>query len=245
MTTVSDRPMHAARIDIGAISHNVRTIRGRTAGDVMAALTADGYGHGLVETARAALDGGAMCLAVSALCDVATLRAAGIDAPVVASQRADPQEFSNSMVRIDCDLYGLGSDAEAEGLRPAMRVTALVIATKTIDAGDGVSYGYTYRAVRRTNLALVALGYADGLDRSASNRGALWLGGRMRAIAGRVAMNVVVLELGDDRTVVGEEAVLFGDSALGEPTAGDWAASIGQPVAGVVSTVGALLPRYY
>ena len=139
-------------------------------------------------------------------------------------------------------LYGLTDDPD---LRPAMRVSALVVGTKTIDAGEGVSYGLTYRAPARTNLALVGIGYADGLDRSAGNIASLLLGGVPRRIVGRVAMNALVLELNDGSAEVGDEAVVFGDPAVGEPRAHDWAERIGRSAAEVTSVFGRHLPRRF
>jgi len=139
-------------------------------------------------------------------------------------------------------LYGLTDDP---GLRPAMRVSAVVVATKTIDAGEGVSYGLTYRATARTNLALVGIGYADGLDRAAGNVASLLLNGVQRRIVGRVAMNALVLELNDGTAEVGDEAVVFGDPAAGEPHVRDWAAAIDRPPAEITSVFGRHMPRSY
>jgi alanine racemase len=126
-----------------------------------------------------------------------------------------------------------------------MRVSALVVGTKTIDAGDGVSYGHTYRAVARTNLALIGIGYADGLDRAASNVATLQLGGVQRRIAGRVAMNALVVDLGADTARIGEEAVVFGDPSRGEPSVVSWAASLGTSAAEVATAFGSHLPRIF
>jgi alanine racemase len=140
------------------------------------------------------------------------------------------------------DLYGLLAESR---FRPVMRVSALVVGTKTIEAGEGVSYGYTYRAARRTNLALVGIGYADGLDRRASNVASLRLGGRDRTIAGRVAMNALVLDLGDDTVAVGDEAIVFGDPQRGEPTVEGWADSIGISARQATTVFGSHLPRVF
>lgn len=138
------------------------------------------------------------------------------------------------------ELYGFADDPR---LRAAMRVSALVVGVKTIEAGDGVSYGYTWRASVRTNLALVGIGYADGVNRSASNVGSLLLGGLARRIVGRVAMNALVLELGDDEAKVGDEAVVYGDRRDGEPSISSWANAIGSSAAEVASVFGAHAAR--
>ena len=88
----------------------------------------------------------------------------------------------------------------------------------------GVSYGYDYRTDRETTLALVPLGYADGVPRQASGRGP----GRRSAarrftVAGRIAMDQFVVDVGDHPVAVGDEVVLFGDPTLGAPAADDWA----------------------
>jgi alanine racemase len=217
--------LHELRISWGAISANAEVLADR--GITIADLRADAYGHQLVSSAAAVLEGGATSLLVSSEADAAALDRAGIIAPVI-------REYGGPTM--GGALYGLDGV-----LRPAMRISARVVGIKTIQPGDGVSYGYTYRAPVRTNLALVALGYADGLDRWASNRGTVLLSGASRLIAGRVAMNVHVLELGDDTAAVGDEAVLFGDPAAGEPSVVDWASSIGASPAAVTSVFGARL----
>lgn len=219
--------VHHAQVSLEAVRDNAMQLV--NSGVVVADLRGDAYGHGLVETARAALDGGMSSLIVTRETDVAELRQAGISA-----------EVTPSPIAAGLALYGIQA-----GFRAALRVTAEVLGTRTIDAGEGVSYGHTWRSTRRTNLAMVALGYADGLDRSATNRGSIWLGGAARPIAGRVAMNVVMVDLGDGTAVVGETAVLFGDPAEGEPDVGGWAAAVGIAPAEATAALGSFLPRSY
>lgn len=73
-----------AVVDLGAIRENVRTLKSGTAADVLAVVKADGYGHGLVPSARAALDGGATWLGTAIVEEAIALRAAGIDVPILA-----------------------------------------------------------------------------------------------------------------------------------------------------------------
>jgi alanine racemase len=258
VSTLTEQLLREAHIDTRAIRHNAKTLVDRSLDvPVIADVSADGYGHGAVESAFAALDGGVTMLTVSDVAAAAELREGGIQVPISVSyfhsaddaRRAEELDVvlrrtldSWTLKEVGPHLYGLGGNGEA-GLRAAMRVTTRVVGTKTIEAGDGVSYGYTFRAARRTNLALVALGYADGLDRRAGNTASLWLGGKRRTIAGRVAMNVAVLDLGDDIVSIGDEAVVFGDPALGEPAADDWAASLGISAAEAATVFGRSLPR--
>lgn len=115
--------------------------------------------------------------------------------------------------------YGL-----APGSRPVMSVEGEVVAVKHVAEGEGVSYGYTYRTREPTSLALVGLGYSDGIPRLASNRAEALLSGCRRPVVGRIAMDQLVLDCGSDDPVAGDIVTLFGDPARGEPSASEWAA---------------------
>lgn len=341
-------------VDLDAIRHNVRRLRAGTTAEVMAVVKGDGYGHGMVPVARAALDAGATWLGACTLDEALALRAAGIEAPVLAwllapglplhegvaagvDLSAGSQELLGELVtaaklarrparvhvKLDTGLGRAGSPrgewaslleaaarAQAEGaievvglwshfarsdeighesidaqlsafrdglalaerlglrprwrhiansaailtrpdahfdlvragiamyglppvpgspsgLRPAMTVRARVIIAKRAPAGQGVSYGHTYTTSGPTTLAVVPLGYADGVSRAASNAAPVRLAGRNRTIAGRVCMDQFVLDCGDDEVHAGDVAVLFGPGDAGEPTADDWAAATG------------------
>jgi alanine racemase len=130
------------------------------------------------------------------------------------------------MVRPGVAIYGLdplGGDPAAYGLRPAMTVRARVILAKRVPAGVGVSYGHTYHPDRETTLALVPVGYGDGVPRAAGNRAPVLAGGAQRPIAGRVCMDQFVLDVGDAAVEAGDEVVLWGPGEGGEPTAQQWA----------------------
>ena len=228
--------MREARIDLATIRANVEALL--VAGVLDGADVAAGaYGHGAVEVARAATDGGAGSLVVRSPAEQLALRDAGIRVPVSISLEVGSDASAA--------LYGLGPVAAEHGCVPAMRVSAGVMSLKTIDAGEGVSYGYTWRAPRRTNLALVPLGYADGLTRAASNLGRVLLGGALRPIVGRVAMDVIVLDLGTDIVYLGAEAVLFGPGSAGEQTADQWATALGLAALDATTGIGARVPRSF
>lgn len=130
-------------------------------------------------------------------------------------------------VRIGIGLYGVSPLADRTpadlGLRPAMTLRGAVAAVRRVPAGTGVSYGYDYRTPADTTLALVPLGYADGVPRQASGRGPVSINGRRFTVAGRIAMDQFVVDVGDHPVAVGDEVVLFGDPTLGAPSARDWA----------------------
>jgi alanine racemase len=355
------------RVDLDAIRTNVALLRSRTTAQVMAVVKADGYGHGMVPAARAALAGGATWLGSCTIREALVLRDAGIDVPVLAwlwapsapvgdavrahidlsvasldqlhavvtaatrwartarvhlkidsglnRNGATPAEWSalvdaaakaradgdidvvgawshlaaadepghpsidrqlarfhdglaavaraglvpqvrhlaNSaalltrpdmhfdLVRPGLAIYGLSPMPEraAEfGLRPAMTLRAAVALAKRVPAGEGVSYGHTYTTDRETMLALIPIGYADGVPRHASGVGPVHLAGRVRTIAGRVCMDQIVLDCGDDEVRAGDVATLFGPGDGGEPTADDWATAVGTINYEIITRIG-------
>ena len=152
------------------------------------------------------------------------------------------------MVRPGIALYGLdplGGDPRQYGLRPAMTVRAQVAHTKRVPAGAGVSYGHTYTPERETTLALVPVGYADGIPRAVGNRAPVWAAGAQRRIAGRVCMDQFVLDLGDDAIAAGDDVVLWGPGDDGEPTAQQWADAADTIHYELVTRVGGRFTRRY
>ena len=361
------------RVDLDAIRDNVALLRAGTTAEVMAVVKGDGYGHGMLPSARAALDGGATWLGVATLDEALVLRRAGIEVPVLAwlhapgmplhdgvaadvdlsagsrellaelvtaARRAErtarvhlkidtglarggatPAEWpalleaaakaqadgvidvvgvwshfvyadapghetidrqlatfadglavaerfgispryrhiANSaatltrpdahydLVRPGIAVYGLSPIAgQTFGLRPAMTARARVALTKRVPAGQGVSYGHTHVTERETTLALVPLGYADGVPRAASNAGPVQLGGKRRTVAGRVCMDQIVVEVGDDPVAAGDVATLFGPGDDGEPSADDWAEVVGTINYDILTRFGSRrVPRVY
>lgn len=177
-------------------------------GDVVDA-RANAYGHGLELILPAALDAGAGRVVVSNDRDAELAMAAGFAPGAVARDPEAPDAATSG--------YGLH-----DGGRPVMSVVGEVVALKTVPAGSGVSYGYTFRTPAPTRLALVALGYADGIPRLASNRAHVLVAGARHPLVGRIAMDQFVLDVGEAPVEPGMDAVLFG--ADDAPSARDWAA---------------------
>ncbi len=368
-------PHTEAVVDLAAIAANVATLRSNTAAELMAVVKADGYGHGMVPAARAALAGGASWLGVAMLDEALALRAAGIEVPVLAwlwtnreaeSLRAalaagvdvsvssgqaldlvvagaselgsaarvhlkidtglsrngctaadwpalleatakavaagtveatgiwshfasadSPghpsitrqleaygdalaiarqhgvvprlRHLANSaatltlpqshfdLVRPGIAIYGLSPvpDRGDFGLVPAMTLRTSVAVVKRVPAGSGVSYGHHYVTERETTLALVPVGYADGVPRAASNTGPVAIGGARFTVSGRVCMDQFVVDVGDAEVGAGDEVVLFGPGSAGEPTAQDWADVLDTIHYEVVTRIGARVPRSY
>jgi alanine racemase len=133
----------------------------------------------------------------------------------------------------------------APGLTPAMTLTAVVAQVKRVAAGEGVSYGHQYTTERETTLALIPLGYADGIPRLATNRAPVQLNGRRYRVCGRVCMDQFVVDVGDAEVAIGDEAVLFGPGTDGGPTAQDWADVLETIHYEVVTRIGPRVPRVY
>lgn len=136
-------------------------------------------------------------------------------------------DLGYDMVRPGVAVYGLSPvpDLGDMGLRPAMTLRCPVAMVKRLSAGDGVSYGHTWVADRDTTVALIPLGYADGLFRALAGRIDVLINGRLYRSVGRICMDQFVVELGPDGGDVteGDVAVLFGPGLDGEATAADWA----------------------
>lgn len=366
-----------ARIDLEAIRGNVAELR-RHAGnaELMAVVKADGYGHGMLPAARAAIDGGASWLGVATVTEALTLRAAGFAVPILAWLLTPRDDWAslvasdvdvgvNAQWALDCAVVaaaeagrparvhlkvdtGLGRagvpvadwpdvvDAAAKavadgavevvgvwshlayadnprhptverqrrafeaasdlaeraglrprlrhlansaatlalpqthydlvrpgiavyglspgpavcssqqlGLTPAMTFTSTVALDKQVPGGHGVSYGHRYTTDRQTRLALIPVGYADGVPRHLTNVGEVAIRGRRYRIAGTVCMDQFVVDVGDDPVAAGDEVVLFGPGDRGEPTADEWAASIGTINYEIVTRIGERVPRTY
>lgn len=361
-------------IDTDAIASNTSLLltvmrRNNPAAELMAVVKADGYGHGAVPSALAALRGGAATLGLATPTEALQLRSAGVDAPmlawlwpagedirpalaagielgvsslahldavlaagaarpprihlkidtglgrngvgptdlnavidaVAAARRAGQVEVAGLMSHLACadvpgdpsvaeqtavfrdvldlaeragihaasrhlantpavldhpatlfdvgrcgiGIYGINPVTTPNGLRPALTLRGTIALTKRVPAGQGVSYGLTYRTSAETTLALVPLGYADGIPRAASSAGEVWLGGKRRRIAGRVAMDQFVVDCGDDPVTAGTEVIIFGPGDQGEPTAEDWAAACGTIGYEIVTRIGPRVPRRY
>jgi alanine racemase len=152
------------------------------------------------------------------------------------------------LVRCGIASYGLDpapGHTPDLGLVPAMTVTAPLSLTKRLRAGSSVSYGHTWTAPGDTCVGLVPLGYGDGVPRHAGNVAEVWAGGKRRPVRGRICMDQLMVDLGDDEAAAGDEVVLFGPGTRGEPTADDWARACGTIHYEIVTRMGGRLHRRY
>ena len=126
-----------------------------------------------------------------------------------------------------------------------MTLEASLASVKRVPGGARRSYGHHYTTPGETTLALVPLGYADGVPRHASGSGPVLVAGKWRTVAGRIAMDQFVVDLGGDRARPGDPALLFGPGDRGEPTAEDWAVAAGTIGYEIVTRIGTRVPRVY
>lgn len=136
------------------------------------------------------------------------------------------ESLRGTMVRFGIAAYGIAPSPELTeiGVRPAMRLETEIALTKRLRAGDGVSYDHTWQAETDTTVALVPLGYADGVPRQSSGQGWGEISGIRYPVVGRVAMDQIVVNVGDDDIRVGDRVALWGDPRDGTPSATEWAA---------------------
>ncbi len=218
-----------ARIDLSAFRRNLSALLGVDEGFILDA-RADAYGHGAAELVPLAVELG-----------VSTVRVSAGAAAIPGVKRSALMTLPSRRRLVGAEAYGLDGSAA-----PVMTLVGEVIAVKPTEAGAGVSYGYSYHTADDTTLALVALGYADGVPRLASNRASVFVGGALHPLVGRVAMDQFVVECGSSSPVaVGDEAVLFGDAAAGHPLAVDWAGWTERSPLELTAGIGSRVERVY
>jgi len=116
-----------------------------------------------------------------------------------------------SIARPGIFLYGVGSGNSAQiEPSPVVSVRARVVETRFIDAGEGVSYGATYRAPSRRRIATLAIGYADGYRRVLGNRAEVLICGKRARVVGVVTMDMTMVDVTDLPCEVGDVATLIG-----------------------------------
>lgn len=155
-------------------------------------------------------------------------------------------EARADMVRIGLGTYGLHPCPETRevlDLRPAMRMVSRVVHVQRLEAGERPSYGRIRELARASTVATVPVGYADGFARGRS--GDVLINGLRYPLAGRVTMDQVLVDVGDDPVSVGDEVVVIGRQGSEEVTADEWAAELGTVSYEIVCSIGPRVPRRY
>lgn len=178
---------------------------------------------------------------------VQTARACGLRPTVrhlaaTAATLTDPASHFD-LCRVGAGLVGIDPSGSTT-LRPASTLTAPVVGVRDVPAGTYVGYGRHHRTTKATRLALLPIGYADGLPRIASRPAAVLLRGRLRPVVGVVSMDQVVVDVGDGGAEAGDVATIFGTGKGGEPTAADWAGWAGTIEHEIVTGIGRRVRRH-
>lgn len=152
------------------------------------------------------------------------------------------------LVRVGIASYGIPPSADMDvnlPLRPVMTLRGRLAAVKRVPAGSGVSYGWTHVTRDATTLGLVPVGYGEGVPRHASGRLSAAHAGRRIPVVGTVAMDQVVVDLGDVDAKRGDIVTLFGPGDDGEPTAEDWARAADTIGYEIVTRIGGRVQRTF
>jgi len=173
----------------------------------------------------------------------AGLRPAQRHLAATAATLLDPLS-QHTMSRVGAGLVGI-DPSRTTPLRPALTLTAPIVGLRSVRAGTPVGYGHTWTAPRATRLALLPLGYADGLPASASGRAEVLVSGRRVPVVGRISMDMTVVDLGDTAAELGDLACVFGPGRAGEPTVREWADAAGVAEHEIVTGLGDRLERVH
>lgn len=166
---------------------------------------------------------------------IAQIKAAGVTPPRLhlansAATLAD-SSLHYDLVRVGLGIYGLYPAEHLStkvDLRPALQVKARVTQVKTIPAGTGVSYGHQFVADREMRMAVVGIGYADGVPRNLSNRMSALVRGQKVSQIGAVTMDQIMLDVSAVPDLQeGEVVTLLGQDGNYRITADDWANTLG------------------
>jgi len=166
---------------------------------------------------------------------IAQLHSAGIEPPCLhlansAATLTDPA-LHYDLVRVGLALYGLYPAEHLRGaidLKPVMQVKARVTQVKTIPPGTGVSYGYQFIAERQMRLAVIGIGYADGIPRNLSNKMTVIIRGKRVRQIGAITMDQLMLDVSEIPDLqTGEVVTLIGQDGDLSISADDWAQSLG------------------
>ena len=152
------------------------------------------------------------------------------------------------MVRAGLMLYGVSPQpALQDQLRPALALKTRIVLLRKLPTGSSISYGRTFTTQRPTRVATLAIGYADGLPRSISNRdAAVLIGGRRCPILGRITMDLTMADVTDlPAAAVGDEAVLIGRQGDEEITAREMADRAATIAWEILTGIGSRVARVY
>lgn len=128
------------------------------------------------------------------------------------------KEVESNVLRLGAGLYGFGDDERiAKQLEPVLSLHSLITLVKHIGASEGVGYNHIFIAPKAMRIAIVPVGYFEGLDRRLSNKGSMVVGGVVCPIVGRVSMNMSAIDVSNNLTVQLETPVLVMSNIQSDP----------------------------
>ena len=150
------------------------------------------------------------------------------------------------LIRVGIAMYGVDPDPELAGrvpLEAALSLVSRVRAVRTVEPGEGVSYGRHWRTGEPTRVATVPIGYADGVRRASPTAGVeVLVRGRRRSMLGVVTMDQLMIQV-DDEVDIGDEVVLIGEQGSEQVTANEIAQRLGTIGYEVLTALGGRIPR--
>ena len=182
-----------------------------------------------------------------------TLEAEGIRVPYRhAANSIATVDFKRShcnMVRPGIIIYGMypkRSFTRSLALKPALSLKTKITYLKPVPAGRSISYGRTYITEKRTRIATIPIGYADGYQRILSNKAYVLVRGRRARVVGKVTMDQVMIDVGNIRSVkLGDEVVLIGRQGRDRITTEELARLCGTIPYEIACSIGSRVPRIY
>ncbi|NLJ79501.1 MAG: alanine racemase, partial [Firmicutes bacterium] len=132
------------------------------------------------------------------------------------------------LVRVGLALYGLYPDQRRPlKLKPVLSLKTKVAFVKTVPSGSAISYDSTFITKEETSIAVLPIGYADGLSRRLGNGGQVLIKDTFCPIVGQVTMDHIMVDVGDLPVKIGDEVILIGSNGDSEISADDWARRMG------------------
>lgn len=122
-------------------------------------------------------------------------------------------DYQYDMVRLGIGLYGINvGDTDSE-IKPISKLKSVIIQTKKLNKGDSIGYGRNTRADKEMTIAMIPIGYSDGLRRSLGNRNfSVYLKQQKCNIVGNVCMDICMIDISSLDANVGDEIEIFGDN---------------------------------
>jgi alanine racemase len=156
-----------------------------------------------------------------------------------------PQSHFN-MVRPGLVIYGLYPREKLRiDLKPVLSLKTRVVYFKKVPRGFGISYGHTYVTARGTTIVTLPIGYGDGYPRNLSNAAPVLIKGRRFTLSGRVCMDQVMVDVGDLKVKIGDEAVLIGSQGKDKISSEELSVLSGTIPYEIVCGLGSRVPRVY